>query len=130
MESYSQTLHQCLKFCRGGLKTIHGDTKSFTEGESYFADIKFYMDEDMVPEALPAKIQSTSKGRPGKEKQQAVSHMKKRSDKQSECSTFEESEAFSKGSNTPVLQYIQVSRRKNWESPFEEETNKEHSRKL
>lgn len=67
----------------------------------------------MVSEALPAKIQSIGKARPRKEKQQVVSHMKKRSDKQSKCSTFEESEAFSKGSNTPVLQYIPVSRRKN-----------------
>ncbi|KAM2695359.1 hypothetical protein EV1_039864 [Malus domestica] len=44
------TLHQCLKFYREGVKVIYGDTKPFTEAESYFADAKFYMDEDMVSE--------------------------------------------------------------------------------
>ncbi|KAM1087464.1 hypothetical protein ACFX2B_012839 [Malus domestica] len=47
------TFHQCLKFYQEGVKVIQGDTKPFTETESHFANAKFYMDEDMVPEALP-----------------------------------------------------------------------------
>ncbi|KAB2604851.1 hypothetical protein D8674_037138 [Pyrus ussuriensis x Pyrus communis] len=58
------TLHQCLKFYREGVKVIQGDTKPFTEAESHFADAKFYMDEDVVPEALPEDIKSTGKAAP------------------------------------------------------------------
>ncbi|KAM1284926.1 hypothetical protein ACFX2J_027560 [Malus domestica] len=60
------TLHQCLKFYQEGVKVIYGDTKPFTEAKSHFADAKFYMDEDMVPEALPKEIKSTSKATPKK----------------------------------------------------------------
>ncbi|KAM1584835.1 hypothetical protein ACFX1Z_037776 [Malus domestica] len=49
----SSTLHQCLKFYQELVKAIQGDTKTFTEAESHFADAKFYMEEDMVPKALP-----------------------------------------------------------------------------
>ncbi|KAM1724851.1 hypothetical protein ACFX11_023255 [Malus domestica] len=35
-----------------GNGVIQGDTKPFTEVESHFADAKFYIDEDMVPEAF------------------------------------------------------------------------------
>ncbi|KAM1104716.1 hypothetical protein ACFX13_013339 [Malus domestica] len=54
-------LHQCLKFYREGVKVIYGDTKLFTEVESHFVDAKFYMDEDMVPEALQKEIKSMGK---------------------------------------------------------------------
>ncbi|KAM1094242.1 hypothetical protein ACFX2B_009148 [Malus domestica] len=47
------TLHQCLKFYLEGAKVIQGDTKPFTEAESHFANAKFYMDEEIVPEAHP-----------------------------------------------------------------------------
>ncbi|KAM1486003.1 hypothetical protein ACFX2I_000250 [Malus domestica] len=60
------TLHQCLKFYRERVKVIYGDTKPFTEAESHFADAKFYMDEDMVPETLPKEIKSMSKTAPKK----------------------------------------------------------------
>ena len=60
----SSTLHQCLKFYLEGVKVIQGDTKPFTEAESYFADAKFYMDEDMLPEVLPKEIKSTDKAVP------------------------------------------------------------------
>ncbi|KAM1247800.1 hypothetical protein ACFX2J_043698 [Malus domestica] len=46
---------------------IYDDTKPFTEAESHFADAKFYIDEDMVPEALPKKIKSTGKATPKKQ---------------------------------------------------------------
>ncbi|KAM2890626.1 hypothetical protein COP2_009030 [Malus domestica] len=36
-----------LKFYRERVKVIQGNTKPFTEAESHFADVKFYMDEDM-----------------------------------------------------------------------------------
>ncbi|KAM2067495.1 hypothetical protein ACFX1T_043828 [Malus domestica] len=61
------SLYQCLKFYREGVKVIYNDTKPFTEAESHFADAKFYIDEDMVPEALPKKIKSTGKATPKKQ---------------------------------------------------------------
>ncbi|KAM1168096.1 hypothetical protein FF1_030016 [Malus domestica] len=66
-EVVPSTLHQCLKFYREGVKVIYGDTKPFIEAESHFADAKFYMDEDMVPEALPKEIKSTGKATPKKQ---------------------------------------------------------------
>ena len=68
----SSTLHQCLKFYREGVEVIQGDTKPFTEAESHFADAKFYMDEDMVPEALPKEIKSTGKTIAKKQEWQVV----------------------------------------------------------
>ncbi|CAL8988476.1 unnamed protein product [Prunus brigantina] len=61
------TLHQCFKFYRGGVKKILGDVKPFTEAESYFADAKFYMDEDMVSEVIPVEVHSTGKAMPRRE---------------------------------------------------------------
>ncbi|KAM1166249.1 hypothetical protein ACFX2G_026007 [Malus domestica] len=61
------TIHQCLKFYREGVKVVYGDTKPFIEVESHFADAKFYMDEDMVLEALPKEIKSTGKATPKKQ---------------------------------------------------------------
>ena len=55
------TLHKCLKFYRECVKVIQGNTKPFTKVESHFADAKFYMEEEMVPEALPKEIRSTWK---------------------------------------------------------------------
>ncbi|CAL2276467.1 unnamed protein product [Prunus armeniaca] len=63
------TLHQCFKFYRGGVKKILGDVKPFNEAESYFADAKFYMDEDMVYEVISAKVHLTSKAIPRKYEQ-------------------------------------------------------------
>ncbi|KAM2668403.1 hypothetical protein EV2_020002 [Malus domestica] len=66
------TIRQCLKFHLEGVKVIQGDTKPFTEAESHFTDAKFYMDEDMVPEALLEEIKSTGKATPKKQKWQAM----------------------------------------------------------
>lgn len=65
-------LHQCLKFYRERVKVIQGDTKLFTEAESHFTDAKFYIDKDMVPEALSKEIKSTGKVAAKKNEWQAM----------------------------------------------------------
>ncbi|XP_024200614.1 uncharacterized protein LOC112203951 [Rosa chinensis] len=55
------TLHQCFKFYDGRGKTVAGDTKPFTEAKSYFADSKFYMDDETIKEVLPVGVPSTGK---------------------------------------------------------------------
>ena len=55
------TLHQCFKFYRGGVKKVETDTNPFTEVESYFADAKFYTENDVILEVLFAIIPSTRK---------------------------------------------------------------------
>ncbi|KAM1022203.1 hypothetical protein ACFX2K_043552 [Malus domestica] len=82
---------------------IHGDTKPFTKAESRFADAKFYMDKDIVPEAFPTKIKPTSKAVPRLEKLPTVSSLKKSGDKILERSTSKESGVSSKGSNILVF---------------------------
>ena len=53
------TLHQCFKFYQGGVKKVEADTKPFTEVESYFANAKFYIENDVIQEVLPSIIPST-----------------------------------------------------------------------
>ncbi|KAM1575819.1 hypothetical protein ACFX10_032213 [Malus domestica] len=121
------TLHQCLKFYREGVKVIYGDTKPFTEAESHFADAKFYMDEDMVPEALAKEIKSMGKTTPKKQEWQAMPKKQegeampsssKNNDELAKPATTKESRTPSNGPNTPVFRYIPMSRRKNGQSLF------------
>ncbi|KAM1219927.1 hypothetical protein ACFX2G_047937 [Malus domestica] len=127
------TLHQCLKFYREGVKVIYGDTKPFTEAESHFADAKFYMDEDMVLEALPKEIKSTGKATPKKQEwqampkkqeEEAMSSLRKNDDELAKPATTKGSKTPSNVLNTPVFRYIPMSRRKNGQSPFETEASK------
>ncbi|KAM2035388.1 hypothetical protein ACFX16_038487 [Malus domestica] len=120
----SSTLHQCLKFYREGVKVIYGDTKPFTEVESHFADAKFYMDEDMVPEALSKEIKSMGKGTPKKQEWQAMPSLNNNDNELAKPTTTKGSRTPSNGSNTPVFRYIPMSRRKNGQSPFETEASK------
>ena len=126
-------LHQCLKFYREGVKVIQGDTKPFTEAESHFANAKFYMDEDMVPEAIPKEIKSTGKATPKKQEWQAVPKKQekeavpsssKNDDEPVKPTTIKWSVTPLKGPNTPVFWYIPMSRRKNGPSPFKIGTSK------
>ena len=121
------TLHQCSKFYQEGVKVIQGDTKPFAEVESHFADAKFYMDEDMVPEALPKEIKSTGKAVPKKQEWQtmpkkqegkAMPSSRKNDDELAKPATTKGSMTLSKVPNTPVFLYIQMSKRKNGQSPF------------
>ncbi|KAM2457882.1 hypothetical protein ACFX1W_006738 [Malus domestica] len=106
------TIHKCLKFYREGVKMIQGDTKPFTEAESHFADAKFYMDKDMVPEALPKEIKSTGKAKPKKQEWQAVPKKQvgeavpsssKNDDEPAKPATTKGSVTPSKGSNTLIF---------------------------
>ncbi|KAM1179959.1 hypothetical protein ACFX2G_019470 [Malus domestica] len=97
---------------------IHGDTKQFTEAKSHFADDKFYMDEEMVPEALPKEIKSTGKTAPKKQEWQAMPKKREREavpssskddDEPAKPKTTKGSLTTSKGANTPSFQYIPIS---------------------
>ncbi|KAM2698337.1 hypothetical protein EV1_037351 [Malus domestica] len=112
---------------------IQDDTKLFTEAESHFADAKFYMDEDMVPKAFPNEIKSTSKATPKKKKMKTVPKKQevevvpslcKDDDKPAKPAIIKRSVTPPKRSNTPVFQYIPMSRRKNGQSQFKTRTSK------
>ncbi|KAM2564752.1 hypothetical protein TB2_013012 [Malus domestica] len=127
------TLHQCLKFYRERVKVIYGDTKPFTEAESHFADAKFYMDEDMVPETLPKEIKSMAKATPKKQEWQAVPKKQeeeampsssKNDDELAKPATTRGNRTPSNEPNIPVFRYIPTSRRKNGQSPFETAASK------
>nr|XP_027072113.1 uncharacterized protein LOC113696930 [Coffea arabica] len=46
-EIIPSTLHQCFKYCRGGIvKKVVADDKPFTEAETHFADAKFYLQKE------------------------------------------------------------------------------------
>ncbi|KAL0448160.1 UNVERIFIED_CONTAM: hypothetical protein Slati_1943900 [Sesamum latifolium] len=51
------TWHQCFKYCRNGIvKKVLGDSKPFTEAESYFVDAKYYIEgAKKEKEVLPSE---------------------------------------------------------------------------
>ncbi|KAM2838647.1 hypothetical protein COP1_030341 [Malus domestica] len=127
------TLHQCLKFYQERVKVIYGDTKPFTKAESHFADAKFYMNEDTVPETLPREIKSMSKATPKKQEwqampkkqeEEAMPYSSKNDDELSKPATTRGSRTASNGPSIPVFRYIPTSRRKNGQSPFETAASK------
>jgi len=56
------TLHQCLKYYRGEERKINSSVKLFTRAESYFADARFFKEDDTLKETMTATITCTSKG--------------------------------------------------------------------
>jgi hypothetical protein len=115
------------------VKTVVGDTKPFTEAETYFADAKFYIDGEMVGEVLPIDIPYTGKVGEVRDKQVDSSivgdHDEKRLQNESIKSTVMTSKDKSKTAAT-VFGYVPKFRRKEGESPFVEANKQEHSRKL
>ncbi|KAM1476146.1 hypothetical protein ACFXTO_038161 [Malus domestica] len=85
----------------------------FTEAESHFADAKFYMDEDMKMKTVPKK-----------QEVEVVPSLCKDDDKPAKPAIIKRSVTPPKRSNTPVFQYIPMSRRKNGQSQFKTRTSK------
>ncbi|PIN12021.1 hypothetical protein CDL12_15371 [Handroanthus impetiginosus] len=51
------TLHQCFKYAKDEIiMKVDADTKPFTDAESYFVNVKFYLDPNSIKEVLPLKI--------------------------------------------------------------------------
>ncbi|KAI5349399.1 hypothetical protein L3X38_002286 [Prunus dulcis] len=118
------TLHQCFKFYRGGVKKILGDVKPFTEAESYFADAKFYIDEDVASEVIPVEVHSTGQAIPRKDEQSKCLFVEENSDNKPKNTAFGQMGSLPIDSQKvaiPVLRYVSSSRRKEGQSPFGEE---------
>ncbi|CAL2271127.1 unnamed protein product [Prunus armeniaca] len=109
---------------KGGVKKILGDVKPFTEAESYFADAKFYIDEDVVSEVIPVEVHSTGKTMPRREDHSkcplAAENVSKKS-KSTLSGQMGSSPTDSRKVSTPILRYVSSSRRKEGQSPFGEE---------
>ncbi|XP_074266516.1 uncharacterized protein LOC141589791 [Silene latifolia] len=126
----ASTLHQCLKYYRGGERKINGDAKPFTKADSFFADAKFFEENGTSSEFMPTTISSTGKGGKLKEnsKEDIVTSHVKENDKQnidnaSEASTpvtSPKKQEMPHKFTSPVLRYIPKSRRKEGDSPFAE----------
>ncbi|XP_074300530.1 uncharacterized protein LOC141631807 [Silene latifolia] len=128
----ASTLHQCLKYYRGGERKIDGDAKTFSKVDSFFADAKFFEENGTSSEFMPTTISSTGKG--GKREKniikedEAASHakendVKKEVDKASKTTTpvaSPKKQEMTHKTTPPVLRYILKSRRKDGESPFAE----------
>ncbi|XP_074290338.1 uncharacterized protein LOC141617067 [Silene latifolia] len=126
----ASTLHQCLKYYRGGERKINGDAKPFTKADSYFADAKFFEENGTFSEFMLTTISSTGKGGKLKEntKEDVVTSHVKKNDKQNINNTSKSStpvtsskkQEMPQKSTSPVLRYIPKSRRKEGDSPFAE----------
>ncbi|KAI5317505.1 hypothetical protein L3X38_037212 [Prunus dulcis] len=117
------TLHQCFKFYRGGVKKILGDVKPFTEAESYFADAKFYIDEDVASEVIPVEVHSTGQAIPRKDEQSKCLSAEENSNNKPKNTAFGQMGSLPIDSQKvaiPVLRYVSSSRRKEGQSPFGE----------
>jgi len=138
----ASTLHQCLKYYRGGERKINGDVQPFTRAESYFADAKFFEEDSVPKEMMISIICSIGKGEPKatRNSQMAIGHdgikqqQGERDDKQvREIQSIKQvarQMAASTNSMIPVLRYILKSRRKKGESPFGRVVNGEAESKI
>ncbi|XP_074315122.1 uncharacterized protein LOC141651303 [Silene latifolia] len=126
----ASTLHQCLKYYRGGERKINRDAKPFTKVDSFFTDAKFFEENGTSSEFMPTTISSTGKGGKLKEntKEDVFTCHIKENDKQDIDNTSKAStpitspkkQEMPQKSTSPVLRYIPKSRRKEGDSPFAE----------
>ncbi|KAI5342408.1 hypothetical protein L3X38_010283 [Prunus dulcis] len=100
---------------KGRVKKILGDVKPFTEVESYFANAKFYIDEDVASEVIPIEVHSTGQTIPRKDEQLKCLSAEENSDNKPKSTTFGQIGSLpidSRKVAIPVLRYISSSRRK------------------
>ncbi|XP_074300563.1 uncharacterized protein LOC141631841 [Silene latifolia] len=97
----ASTLHQFLKYYRGGERKIDGDAKPFSKVDSFFADAKFFEENGTSSEFMPTTISSTGKG--GKREKNIIKE-------DGAASTAKEND----------VKDVDKSRRKDGESPFAE----------
>ncbi|XP_074282821.1 uncharacterized protein LOC141607368 [Silene latifolia] len=126
----ASTLHQCLKYYRGGERKINGDAKPFTKADSFFADAKFFEENGTSSEFMPTTISLTGKGGKLKEntKEDVVTSHVKENDKQNIDNASKaytpvishKKQEMPQKSTSPVLRYIPKSRRKEGDSSFAE----------
>ncbi|TYK09750.1 uncharacterized protein E5676_scaffold127G00060 [Cucumis melo var. makuwa] len=123
----TSTLHQCFKFYQDGIKKFKADSNPFSEAESHFADVKFYLKKDSSPEAVSVEVplvnrednvqlKSLASRKP--HKSTGTFHSGK-----SEASTSTTKSVIlmdEKTSNPPILRYVPLPRHKKGESPFVE----------
>ncbi|XP_074290694.1 uncharacterized protein LOC141617398 [Silene latifolia] len=128
----TSTLHQYLKYYRGGERKINGDDKPFSKVDSFFADAKLFEENGTSSEFMPTTISSTGKG--GKREKNIIKEdgaaspakendLKKDVDKVSKTATpvaSPKKQETPHKTTPPVLRYIPKSRRKDGESPFAE----------
>ncbi|XP_074271002.1 uncharacterized protein LOC141594921 [Silene latifolia] len=127
----ASTLHQCLKYYRDGEKKINGDVKPFSTVESYFADARFYEEQDEPSEMLPSSIISTGTRISKKVDDSKVLEAKESMRVENHESVLKEASQTNVNSGgkkvslipqkaTPILKYVPKSRRKYGETPFAE----------
>ncbi|XP_074296967.1 uncharacterized protein LOC141627634 [Silene latifolia] len=128
----ASTLHQCLKYYRGGERQIDGDAKPFSKADSFFADAKFFEENGTSSEFMPTTITSTGKGgmrekniikEDGAASPAKENDVKKDVDKANKTATpvaSPKKQETPQKTKPPVLRYIPKSHRKDGESPFAE----------
>uniref|UniRef100_A0A2N9G8H6 Retrotransposon gag domain-containing protein n=1 Tax=Fagus sylvatica TaxID=28930 RepID=A0A2N9G8H6_FAGSY len=105
------TLHQCFKYSDGmQVKKVIANLQPFTEAESHFADAKFYLNCDMVNDALPEDNKRM------REKGKGHDEIP-REDSQLNVAATPKSHIASKGAS-PILRYVPLSKRKKGQTPF------------
>ncbi|XP_074313671.1 uncharacterized protein LOC141648860 [Silene latifolia] len=124
----ASTLHQCLKYYRGGERKIGGDAKPFSKVDSFFADAKFFEENGSSSEFMPTTISSIGKG--GKREKNIIKEDSAASpakendvDKASKTATpvaSPKKQETPQKTTPPVLRYFPKSCRKDGESPFAE----------
>ena len=92
-----------------------GDTKPFTEPESYFTDSKFYSDEESVIEVLPVKVPLTWKATMVTRKEVEA---KGNGNEESHKSPSQIVTSDKLSPIVPILRYVPKSKRKEGEPPF------------
>ncbi|KAA0048376.1 uncharacterized protein E6C27_scaffold264G00950 [Cucumis melo var. makuwa] len=129
----TSTLHQCFKFYKQGIRKVDADSRPFTKAKSHFADAKFYTKSENVSEIISTEVpvikdtfkneqemitsKKSNKGNALNSQQngESTTETKLRAPEAEKIATLQK-----EVSNSPVLRYIPLSRRKKGESPFAE----------
>lgn len=106
------------------------ENQPFTKAKAYFTDAKFYLEDEVIPEALPISVPISNKTYKGKEVQDSTSGSfpsAKHQGDQEICKYAPKLTLPISTKITPILCYVPKSRRKEGDSLFKEITNKEKS---
>jgi len=125
----ASTLHQCLKYYRGGERKINGDARIFTKAESHFADAKFFEEAAAPKEMMISTIASIGESKVTKGAQATTGcddtkqQQRNREDNKEVSETQPAKQvagqvAASSNSMTPILRYVPKFHRRKRESPF------------
>jgi hypothetical protein len=115
------TYHQCFKYFQDGqIKRIMANDESFTEAESFFADAKFYLEDDTLKGIQAITPPSTGEVKLESEilKPDLPTEVEEEAKQNGNSKGKMKQQGFETVKLAPVLRYVPITKRKVGQSPF------------